>query len=350
LLPARSAKLRGTGGGTAGRVPQCFVLTGPDLPQKNVIPREENLLLQSVLTTLVRVIVPLAIPVLAGALLVRFRGLETKNLVTLILYFLLPFMVFDTLTTAEISAGDMYKTIAFCLINLILMWGAAVLAGRLLKLPAAKTAGLTLISTMTNCVNYGLPLVLLAFGQAGLDKASVFVVTQLILGNTVGVFFAARSNFSVKNALKSVFTLPSVYAVVLAVIVRAFPINVPAVLETGINMVAKSYSPVVLAILGAQMVLVKNTKLEPGSQAAFWAGMSLRIIISPIVASLVLFALGIRGMLFSVVFILSSMPVAVNSVLLAEKFDAAASVVSKCILWTTLSSFVLLPVLIEIVK
>ncbi len=307
-------------------------------------------MLQSVLSTLIRVIVPLAIPVLAGALLVRFKGLETKHLVTLILYFLLPFMVFDTLTTAEISASEMYKTIAFCLINLFIMWGAAFLAGKAMKLPAPKTAGLTLISTMTNCVNYGLPLVLLAFGQAGLDKASVFVVTQLILGNTVGVFFAARSNFSFRNALRSVFSLPSVYAVMLAVVVRVFSLDVPEILETGIKMAAKSYSPVVLAILGAQMVLVKNTKLDRGSRPAFWAGMSLRIIISPIAAAFVLFALGIRGMLFSVIFILSSMPVAVNSVLLAEKFDAAPSLVSKCILWTTLSSFLLLPVLIEIVK
>lgn len=44
------------------------------------------------------------------------------------------------------------------------------------------------------------------------------------------------------------------------------------------------------------------------------------------------------------------MPVAVNAVILAEEFDASASIVSKCILWTTLGSFIVLPFLIELVR
>jgi predicted permease len=44
------------------------------------------------------------------------------------------------------------------------------------------------------------------------------------------------------------------------------------------------------------------------------------------------------------------MPVAVNAVILAEKFGAVPNIVSKCILWTTLASIVLLPVLIELVR
>jgi len=307
-------------------------------------------MVQTVLSTLVQVIVPIAIPVVAGMLLVRFKGLETKQLLTVILYFLLPCMVLNNLYTAEISASDLYGTLLFCLLNLAVLWAVATLAGKLLRLPAPKAAGLTLVSTLTNAVNYGLPLVLLAFGQAGLEKASVYVVIQMILTNTVGVFFAARSNFSIKNAVKSVFSLPAIYAALLAVLLRAFSLHMPAVLETGVGMVAKAYSPVVLVILGAQMAGVKNTKLEAGAGAAFWSGMAMRTLAAPLAAFLVLHLLGIGGLLFSVLFILASMPVAVNAVILAEKFDAAPSVVSKCILWTTLGSFVVLPILIELVR
>jgi hypothetical protein len=307
-------------------------------------------LIQSVLATLVQVIVPLSIPVIAGALLVRLKKLETRNLLTLVLYFLLPCMVFDTLFNAELSLGDLYSTVSFSLINLILLWAAANITGKMLKLPAPETAGLTLTSTLTNCVNYGLPLVLLAFGQAGLDKASVYVVLQMIIVNTFGVYFAARSNFSMKSAVKSIFTLPAVYAALLAFLLRALSLHFPAGIETGIEMVAKSYSPVVLVILGAQMAGVGNSRLEHGSQKAFWAGIAIRMLVSPLLAFLVLNILGVSGILFSVCFILSSMPVAVNAVILSEKFDASPRIVSKCILWTTLASFFVLPVLIEIVK
>jgi predicted permease len=63
----------------------------------------------------------------------------------------------------------------------------------------------------------------------------------------------------------------------------------------------------------------------------------------------VLLALNITGTLFSVLLILASMPVAVNSVVLAERFGSSPSLVSRCIVWTTLASFLVLPVLIAAV-
>lgn len=155
-------------------------------------------MIQSVLSTLYQVIVPLSIPVIVGALLGRFKNLDTKPLLTLYLYFLTPAIILNTLATAEISMNDIYRTLAFSLLNLIFLWAIANIVGKLLKLDPSEVSGLTLISTFTNSVNYGLPLVLLAFGQLGLDKASVYVIGQMIIVNTIGVYFAARSQFSVK--------------------------------------------------------------------------------------------------------------------------------------------------------
>jgi predicted permease len=307
-------------------------------------------MIQSVLSTLVQVIVPLSIPVVAGALLVRLKGLETKHLLTMVLYFMTPGIILHTLTTAQISYEDMFKTVAFTVVNMLFLWASVRIIARIFHLPAPQTAGLTLVSTLTNCVNYGLPLILLAFGQQGLDKASVYIVIQMILVNTLGVYFAARSQFSIKNAIVSVFSLPAIYAAILAVLLRTFGLHLPAGIEKGVSMVAQSYSPVVLAILGAQMAGVKGAELARESRAAFWSGMAMRMLVSPILAVLSLLILGIHGTLFAVLFILASMPVAVNSVILAEKFDAAPSVVSRCILWTTLASFIVLPVLIALVN
>jgi predicted permease len=106
-----------------------------------------------------------------------------------------------------------------------------------------------------------------------------------------------------------------------------------------------------LTVLGAQMARVPVAKSEIGEASggkAFLAGMAMRMLISPILAFIALKILGVSGMLFSVLLILASMPVAVNAVILAEKFDAAPKVVSRCILWTTLSSFIVLPVLIAL--
>jgi predicted permease len=307
-------------------------------------------MVQTVLSTLIQVIVPLSIPVITGVLLVRFKNLETKHLVTLVLYYLTPGMIFQALITAQVSWGDVYKTLVFSIVNLIFMWAAANILGKILKLSSHNIAGLTLISTLTNSNNYGLPLVLLAFGKLGLGKASIYVVVQMIIVNTIGVYFAARSRFSAKDAIKSVFSLPAIYAALLAVLLRVLNLNLPGGIEEGINMISQAYSPIVLAILGAQMASVKNSNLELESQTTFWSGMICRLLLSPIITCLCLYILHISGMLYSVLFILASMPVAVNSVILAEKFDASPQIVSKCILWTTLASFIILPILIVLVK
>lgn len=303
----------------------------------------------AVFSTLLGVVLPISVPVVSGALLKRFVDLDVKPLLTMYLYFLSPSIIFYTLSRAEISMGDVYQTLGFSLLNLLLLWLTSVLLGRLLKLSAPEASGLTLVSTFTNSVNYGLPLVLLAFGQAGLDRASVYVIGQMVIVNTIGIYFAARSHFSIREAVRSIFRLPAIYAAMLAGFLRLTGLQLPEGLDKGIAMAADAYSPIVLAVLGAQMVRVAGVKLEASSRKAFWTGISVRLLLSPLIAAACLAALGIKGTLFSVLLILASMPAAVNATVLAERYGAAPQIVSKCILWTTLASFIVLPVLLTIV-
>jgi predicted permease len=307
-------------------------------------------MIQSVLATLLQVIVPISLPVIVGALLGRYRNLETKPLLTLYFYLLSPAIILDSLMKAELSFDEVTRTFAFVVLNLLLLWLVASLFGKALKLPAPEAAGLTLVATLSNAVNYGLPLVLLAFGQLGLEKAAVYVIAQMIIVSTLGIYFAARSEFSVKNAVRTVFTLPAVYAAALAVVMKALGLHFPSGISTGISMVAVAYAPVVLTVLGAQMASVKSAELSTHLQKAFWTGMFIRMLVSPITAWLALILLGVKGTLFSVLLILSSMPAAVNAGILAERFNASPKFVTRCILWTTLASFIVLPLYIVLVK
>lgn len=307
-------------------------------------------MMQTVFSILFHAMVPLSIPVIAGALLARFKKLEIKPLLTLYLYFLTPAIIFNTLRTAKVSFDDIYLTLAFSILNLLLLWATANIIGKILKLPSSENAGLTLVSLFTNSVNYGLPLILLVLGHLGLDKASVYVVIQMIIVNTLGVYFAARSQFSVKNAIKSVFSLPAIYAALFAILIRFLHIPLPLGIVKGVSMIAEAYSPIVLTILGAQMMNVKKQILEQNVKSAFWAGLFIRLFLSPLVALFCLFVLNIEGILYSVLFILACMPVAVNAAILAERFNASSKFVSKSVLWTTLASFIVLPILIVFIK
>lgn len=307
-------------------------------------------MLASILSTLINVNVPLAVPVLGGVFLALRMKMDSKPLLMVTLYILIPALVFRTLTTAQISRDDVVQTVLFSIFTMGALCGIAKLLSRALRLSEKETAGMTLVATITNCVNYGLPLVLLAFGQVGMDKASVFVLIQIIFVNTGGVYLAARSHFSGLAALKAVFRLPAIYATVLALAFRATGLALPTSLDTGIAMVAAAYSPMALLVLGTQMAAVGAEKADSSSRRAFRTGLAIRMIIAPVVSWLVLLALGVDGLLRSVLIVEASMPVAVNAVILAEKFDAAPKVLSRCILWTTAASFAAIPILISLVR
>lgn len=306
-------------------------------------------MIQDIITTILDVIVPLSLPVIAGILLRKYRQIEIGSLLTLVLYYLTPVLIFDTLMKAKITYENVYLSLAYSLLNLALLWGVAVGVGRLFNMPSRDVAGLTLVSSFTNNVNYGIPLVLLAFGQFGLDQASVYIILQIIIMNTFGIYFAARSHFNFKNAVKSVFSLPAIYATILAVLFRGLHIPLPGGLDTGISMIADAYSPIVLAILGMQMVRVGMRRNGEKTEAAFWTGMAIRMFAAPLLSLFSLVILGIDGVLFSALFVLSCMPVAMNAGILAEKFNASPKLVTKCILWTTVLSFIYLPLIIVFV-
>ena len=94
------------------------------------------------------------------------------------------------------------------------------------------------------------------------------------------------------------------------------------------------------------MVGVRDGGASAVSKRGFWSGMAMRMLVGPLVAWGLLVILSIEGTLFAVILILSAMPATVNAVILAEQYDAAPKLVSRCILWTTLASFIVLPAMI----
>ncbi|WP_245530695.1 AEC family transporter [Alicyclobacillus acidocaldarius] len=65
-------------------------------------------------------------------------------------------------------------------------------------------------------------------------------------------------------------------------------------------------------------------------------------------AKLLLMALGIRGLLASVLFVEASRPAAVNTVALASRYEMAEEWTSMVVAVTTVLSFVYLPLLIAL--
>ncbi|PFP30825.1 hypothetical protein COJ96_02355 [Bacillus sp. AFS073361] len=103
------------------------------------------------------------------------------------------------------------------------------------------------------------------------------MIIQMVIVNTIGIYLSARSHFSIKNAIKAVFSLPAIYAALLVLVFRSFSLSLPDGMAKGVAMIVEAYSPVVKAFLGVQMVNVTTSKRELQSQKIFWTGRTVQL-------------------------------------------------------------------------
>ena len=97
-----------------------------------------------------------------------------------------------------------------------------------LGLDRAGRAAFLLVVVFSNSGNFGLPVVLFAFGREALTFATVYFVIAAVLSYTVGVFLAASGHRSVMEALRGITRVPTVYAVIAAAVVLALRAPIPS--------------------------------------------------------------------------------------------------------------------------
>jgi predicted permease len=205
------------------------------------------------LTVLINIVLPVFIIIGAGWILARAMSLDAQTLSRLSLYVVAPSLAFSKMSETTIAATDIAQIVAFTVVGtlslLLLSWGVA----RLLRLDRSLESAFVLSSSFVNHGNFGLPLVLFAFGQAGLERALIYFVTGAFLTNTLGVFVASRGRARATTALLNIFRIPMIYAIAAGFVVRATNFAVAQTILRPVEMAGNAAIPVMLLLLGVQL-------------------------------------------------------------------------------------------------
>jgi hypothetical protein len=212
-----------------------------------------------------------------------------------------------------------------------------------------------LSSTFSNSGNYGIPLSAFAFGAVGRSTAVLYIVIQGILVYTLGVYLAARNGAgTARMAVRKVVTLPQLYAVFAALLVRWGGVTPPldsSIMET-IKLTGDSAIPVMLLMLGIQ--LADSTAGSTIGRVA--PATALKLVGAPLIALGVALGVGLDGTVGKVFVLECAMPVAVTPLLLTTEFGSnegrvtAADYVSTAILVSTIASIATLAGLILLLQ
>ena len=282
----------------------------------------------------------------AGFVLRRRLGLSTRALSSVTFYALSPALAFASLVNNQLDSGEFIQIAGFAVITSAAMGVVGLLLGLLLRLSRTGIVAMILVLMFVNAGNYGLTVNELRYGEEGLVRAVVFFVMSTIMLFTFGVFISSMGRATVRESLIRLVKLPAIYAVVLAIIVYAFNLTVPAPMMRGIEIMGAGAIPVMLIVLGMQIADVDSIEGVWLSVPASFA----RLLIGPIVAVLVAGLMGLTGLTRSVSIIEASMPTAVFATILATQFNVRPRLVTSTVAISTLLSAITLPLVITVLE
>jgi predicted permease len=302
-------------------------------------------LVDTLLAIFVRVIVPVMITVGVGYLAARLLVFDLKMLARLGLYVLVPCLTFTAMARTTLAAGEFGRIVAFTLISVPLLWGLSSVAAGLLKLPAAEAGAFHISILFTNAVNFGFPVLLLAYGPAALERGIVYAMTAQIVMQSLGVYLAARGRADFRSAMKRTWSMPGLYAMIAGILVKALAIPIPAPLFDPLKLIGDSLVPFLLLVMGMQLAAV-NLR---GSWKAASVATVLRLVVAAGLSFGLARGLGLTGLTRQTMILENSMPSAILGVALAQEFETAPELVTKIIFLTTLAGLFTLTLLLTLV-
>ena len=301
--------------------------------------------MDTLLAVFVRVIVPVMITVGVGYLAARLLVFDLKMLARLGLYVLVPCLTFTAMARTTLAAGEFGRIVAFTLISVPLLWGLSSVAARLLKLPPAEAGAFHISILFTNAVNFGFPVLLLAYGPAALERGIVYAMTAQIVMQSLGVFLAARGRADFRSAMRRTWSMPGLYAMIAGILVKALAIPVPAPLFDPLKLIGDALVPFLLLVMGMQLAAV-NLR---GSWKAASVAAVLRLVVAAGLSFGLARGLGLTGLTRQIMILENSMPSAILGVALAQEFDTAPELITKIIFLTTLAGLFTLTLLLTLV-
>ena len=278
----------------------------------------------------------------AGFVLGKLLHIDPRSLGRVVFYVFSPVLLFDLLVQNQLKITDAAIVIAFALCFILMIGLVTFLIGYFLKLERSALVAILITTMFANTGNYGLPLVSFAFGEQALSYAGIYFATTTLLFYTLGVFLASLGHMTFKEAILGMFKIPTMYAVLLAILINAFDIGIPVPVARAVELAAGGTIPLMLILLGVQLTQVEFS----GNQRALQLSVALRLIIAPLAALLFAALFGLQGFPRQASVTQASMPSMVSATVLAAEYNLDSKLVTAVVFISTLlSPFTLTPLL-----
>lgn len=293
------------------------------------------------------VITILAVIVISYLLKV-FKVLKKEHgetlLTKVIFYVTLPATVFFVVYNTKINYSYFLLPLAAGLI-ILLSFIASYLITSALKLDR-KTKGAFIIGSMimnTGMIAY--PFLFFLYGIEGLARVSVFDLGNGIITLSLTYFIATAfgsKKFDVKESIKRVLMLPALWAIIIAILLNLYSIQIPNLVLKIVETFHLPTIPLLLVSLGLYLEfnLIKGKYVK-----ILLAAIFTRIVLGLLFGLLISYLFNFKGLDRIVVLLSSITPAGFNSIIFSAKEGLNTEFAVMFVSVTAILSLLLIPLL-----
>lgn len=281
-----------------------------------------------------------------GYFLKRIDFLSEKDIDPLnriVMYILLPCMIFNALYNADMSLIPKLGILPFIILFSSLVTG--LISYFILKqfnLDDKKLWAVLVTVMIANTAFMGYPVTLGIYGQDGFLRAIFCDIATLITFLALSFILTLKFGGSVKKSIKKIALFPSLWAVILGILLNLLNIQIGGVLENTINYLGQGAIPLIMIALGLSIDLSAISRSK--SMIAFTSIMKLAFF--PFIAFLFATQIGLLNLEHTISIVEAAMPSGMMSLLLSISYKLDYELTSDCILINTVISLITLPLII----
>ncbi len=294
-----------------------------------------------VVSSMLPVVLLIAIGFAAGRLRL-IRGEAVRDLSNLVFLVLVQALLFRTMATAHLERLDLRSVALYYIVA-----GAMFFALLFIQGLNSRSAVVALAAIFSNTLMIGVPLVQLAYGQAGLvhlfTLISMHALVLLTLATIVIELLVAREQAAngqqghrpiaatVARAVKNAILHPVPLPIIAGFLYSLTGLGLHPVVERPLKLLGDAFGPVALVLVG---VTLAQTAIGPHLRGATVISL-LKCVVHPLLMALAGWALGFGGLALSVMVVAAALPVGANVFLFSQRYHKAEELVTASVAVST---------------
>jgi len=295
--------------------------------------------------TVIGQVMVLFLLMLCGLLAVKARWINDagiQGLNKLVIYFSSPFLILGKLQQdATPSLLPELVDVLWMGALMILLCGGVGLLIFYKEAPARRKIFLSM-AMFSNAGFMGFPVLISAFGEEKLIYGIIYVAIFNVILWSIGVLIFDRHALS----LKKIFTVPTLLASILGVILFLANIRLPAMINEALDLMGSTTTPVAMFIVGARL---SQLRLQDIKDWKLLLACGLRLLALPVMVYYLAGLMGATEMVRSTLTLCTAMPCAAVQVIHAENYHGDAPLASRCVALSTALSIATIPLMLLLI-